>query len=140
MKVVSATANYCDSCGTKIEDEATLQSSESTYTCATLERRQMTVLFCDLRDSTRLSEQLDPEDLRLVLRLYQDSCSSVSEPKLRRVCIFGFSVKMLSPNPQCMRTLLPKWILGTMVEWMCRAIKSSFFFSANSVQHLATLH
>ncbi|MBT8433077.1 MAG: zinc ribbon domain-containing protein, partial [Gammaproteobacteria bacterium] len=77
MKVLSATANYCDSCGTKIEDETTLQPSESTYTDATLERRQMTVMFCDLRDSTRMSEQLDPEDLRLVLRLYQDSCTSL---------------------------------------------------------------
>src|SRR4029453_11647716 len=28
------------------------------------ERRQLTVLFCDLGDSTQLSQQLDPEDLR----------------------------------------------------------------------------
>src|SRR5262245_6425351 len=28
------------------------------------ERRQLTVLFCDLVDSTTLSRQLDPEDLR----------------------------------------------------------------------------
>jgi class 3 adenylate cyclase len=28
------------------------------------ERRQLTVLFCDLMDSTRLASQLDPEDLR----------------------------------------------------------------------------
>ena len=77
MKVLSATANYCDSCGTKIEDETTLQSSGSTDIHETLERRQMTVMFCDLRDSTRMSEQLDPEDLRQVLMLYQDSCASV---------------------------------------------------------------
>ena len=32
------------------------------------ERRQLTVLFCDLVDSTRLSQQLDPEDLRQVVR------------------------------------------------------------------------
>src|SRR5215510_1803615 len=30
------------------------------------ERRQLTVMFCDLVDSTRLSTQLDPEDLREV--------------------------------------------------------------------------
>ena len=30
------------------------------------ERRQLTVLFCDLVDSTALSTQLDPEDLRQV--------------------------------------------------------------------------
>src|SRR5215510_3547969 len=28
------------------------------------ERRQLTVMFCDLVDSTKLSSQLDPEDLR----------------------------------------------------------------------------
>src|SRR5215831_13682395 len=32
------------------------------------ERRQLTVLFCDLVDSTRLASQLDPEDLRAVVR------------------------------------------------------------------------
>src|SRR4051794_28959697 len=31
------------------------------------ERRQLTVMFCDLVDSTRLSGQLDPEDLRDVV-------------------------------------------------------------------------
>jgi class 3 adenylate cyclase len=35
------------------------------------ERRQLTVLFCDLVDSTALASQLDPEDLRDVVRAYQ---------------------------------------------------------------------
>src|SRR5215831_8224528 len=35
------------------------------------ERRQLTVLFCDLVDSTRLASQLDPEDWRQVVREYQ---------------------------------------------------------------------
>src|SRR5215471_11113535 len=41
------------------------------------ERRQLTVLFCDLVDSTVLSGQLDPEDLRQVVRTYQDTCAKV---------------------------------------------------------------
>ncbi|HEY7491652.1 MAG TPA: adenylate/guanylate cyclase domain-containing protein, partial [Candidatus Tectomicrobia bacterium] len=41
------------------------------------ERRQLTVLFCDLVDSTRLASQLDPEDLREVVRAYQDACAKV---------------------------------------------------------------
>jgi class 3 adenylate cyclase len=41
------------------------------------ERRQLTVLFCDLVDSTALSSQLDPEDLREVVRAYQDTCAKV---------------------------------------------------------------
>src|SRR3712207_6240928 len=41
------------------------------------ERRQLTVLFCDLVDSTTLSGQLDPEDLREVVQAYQDTCARV---------------------------------------------------------------
>src|SRR5881397_899956 len=41
------------------------------------ERRQLTVMFCDLVDSTKLSSQLDPEDLREVVRAYQQVCSDV---------------------------------------------------------------
>ena len=41
------------------------------------ERRQLTVLFCDLADSTRLAQQLDPEDLREVMRAYQATCVAV---------------------------------------------------------------
>jgi len=41
------------------------------------ERRQLTVLFCDLVDSTVLASQLDPEDLREVVRAYQETCAKV---------------------------------------------------------------
>src|SRR5438128_4553790 len=41
------------------------------------ERRQLTVLFCDLVDSTALSAQLDPEDLREVVRAYQATRAEV---------------------------------------------------------------
>jgi class 3 adenylate cyclase/predicted ATPase len=41
------------------------------------ERRQLTVLFCDLADSTRLASQLDPEDLREVVLAYQAACVEV---------------------------------------------------------------
>jgi class 3 adenylate cyclase/predicted ATPase len=41
------------------------------------ERRQLTVLFCDLVDSTTLASQLDPEDLREVVRAYQETCAEV---------------------------------------------------------------
>jgi class 3 adenylate cyclase/predicted ATPase len=39
------------------------------------ERRQLTVMFCDLVGSTALSARLDPEDMREVIRVYQDACS-----------------------------------------------------------------
>jgi class 3 adenylate cyclase len=41
------------------------------------ERRQLTVLFCDLVDSTVLASQLNPEDWREVVRAYQDTCGKV---------------------------------------------------------------
>src|SRR5262245_15417036 len=41
------------------------------------ERRQLTVLLCDLVDSTALSEHLDPEDLREVVRAYQQASTEV---------------------------------------------------------------
>lgn len=39
------------------------------------ERRQLTVMFCDLVDSTALSRRLDPEDLQDVIRRFLDACS-----------------------------------------------------------------
>jgi hypothetical protein len=42
-----------------------------------VERRQLTVLFCDLVDSTRLASQLDPEELRQVVQAYQATCAKV---------------------------------------------------------------
>ena len=41
------------------------------------ERRQLTVMFCDLVGSTELSAELDPEDLRDVLRQYQEKTVAV---------------------------------------------------------------
>src|SRR5262245_36541853 len=41
------------------------------------ERRQLTVMFCDLVDSTLLSSQLDPEDWREVVRVYQEAAATV---------------------------------------------------------------
>ena len=39
------------------------------------ERRQLTVMFCDLVGSTALSERLDPEDLRDVISAFQEACA-----------------------------------------------------------------
>src|SRR5262249_24497513 len=44
---------------------------------AEAERRQLTVVFCDLVESTRLSARLDPEVLRDVVRSYQYLCDDV---------------------------------------------------------------
>ena len=41
------------------------------------ERRQLTVLFCDLVGSTALAVQLDPEDLSAVIRRFQGTCAAI---------------------------------------------------------------
>jgi len=41
------------------------------------ERRQLTVMFCDLVGSTELAARLDPEDLGQVIRTYQGCCAEL---------------------------------------------------------------
>ena len=41
------------------------------------ERRQLTVMFCDLADSTGLAQTLDPEDMRDVVQSYQRTAERV---------------------------------------------------------------
>ena len=41
------------------------------------ERRQLTVMFCDLVGSTALSARFDPEELREEIRAYQNAVSAV---------------------------------------------------------------
>src|SRR5690349_11559975 len=41
------------------------------------ERRQLTVMFCDLVGSTELSRQRDPEDLRELMGRYHDTVTAV---------------------------------------------------------------
>jgi predicted ATPase/class 3 adenylate cyclase len=50
-------ARFCPQCGSG------LRAVEGTTVQATAERRQLTVVFCDLIGSSELSQRLDPEDL-----------------------------------------------------------------------------
>lgn len=43
------------------------------------ERRQITVMFCDLVGSTELASRLDPEDFKSVMQSYQKACREVVE-------------------------------------------------------------
>jgi class 3 adenylate cyclase len=43
------------------------------------ERRQLTVMFCDLVGSTPLSGRVDPEDLRGIIRAYHRCCTELIE-------------------------------------------------------------
>jgi class 3 adenylate cyclase/tetratricopeptide (TPR) repeat protein len=57
--------------------ESGVTVTEASATAA--ERRQLTVLFCDLVGSTALSARLDPEDLRAVIGAYHSSAAAVIE-------------------------------------------------------------
>ena len=62
--------------GTETATKAATPAATASSTDAA-ERRQLTVMFCDLVGSTALSARLDPEDMRRVIRAYQDARSGV---------------------------------------------------------------
>ena len=51
------------------------RSAPAPDTHSSAERRQLTIMFCDLVGSTALAARLDPEDLREVLRAYHRAVS-----------------------------------------------------------------
>lgn len=58
----------------EVDDETVPEAPAQLPTPSEAERRQLTILFCDLVGSTALSEQLDPEDLDEILKAYYDVC------------------------------------------------------------------
>jgi predicted ATPase/class 3 adenylate cyclase len=89
-QMARAGAVFCDYCGARLAASMqdlpsappTPQTSRGDTRAATrpvsdAERRHLTVMFCDLEGSTSLSQRLDPEDLREVVRAYQQTCVEV---------------------------------------------------------------
>jgi class 3 adenylate cyclase/predicted ATPase len=68
---------FCGGCGAALTPAAEGPATASSPAYAEAERRQLTVLFCDLVGSTELSTRFDPEDLREVIRAYQGACAKV---------------------------------------------------------------
>lgn len=62
-------ARFCDGCGNGLERP---RASEA-------ERRPLTVMFVDLVGSTELSQRIDVEELRELLRAYQRTCAGIIE-------------------------------------------------------------
>jgi len=78
--VLSAAARFCHACGRAqgaAADVPPLPSPQGLAPVGEAERRQLTVMFCDLVGSTELSTRLDPEDLREIVRGYQYAASVV---------------------------------------------------------------
>lgn len=63
----------------KNQATATSQQVAPERPIATMDRRHLTVMFCDLVGSTRLAASLDPEDLHQAVCAYQEVCGRVIE-------------------------------------------------------------
>lgn len=85
-------ARFCSSCGRSVMRPAAAapeaaaaalpaapapEAVVSSRPVAEGERRQLTVMFCDMVDATALSARLDPEDLRDVIQAYQAAARAV---------------------------------------------------------------
>ena len=72
---------FCGDCGAGLPAVGRTSATEDGTTRqprdGEAERRQLTVLFCDLVGSTALSTRLDPEDLREVLGAYHKCAAQV---------------------------------------------------------------
>src|SRR5262245_35457399 len=76
-------ARFCGDCGGKLttppssavqaHSPSRLQSNSTTVSA---ERRQLTMMFCDLVGSTGLSARLDPEDMRDLLAAYRKTVTN----------------------------------------------------------------
>jgi class 3 adenylate cyclase/predicted ATPase len=69
-----------DSIRTEPSQDGPTRAPEPSRRAAEAERRQVTVMFCDLVASTELSQQLDPEDYRAVVRAYQAAAADAIQP------------------------------------------------------------
>jgi class 3 adenylate cyclase/predicted ATPase len=80
-------ASFCDYCGARLTGPAAAAAKShsssaavSITTTAAAERRQLTVMFCDLVGSTGLSARLDPEDMRELIALYRKCVTDAVAP------------------------------------------------------------
>src|SRR6266568_2526363 len=70
---VSAAAGGAMCSVPRLSEPLTLPQAPS----SSAERRQLTVMFCDLVDSTALAAQVDPEDLREIIAAYRDGVVAI---------------------------------------------------------------
>src|SRR6266566_6166012 len=86
---------FCGDCGAALMPTGSARASAATRTStpsvprvaersalpppqsSSAERRQLTVMFCDLVGSTALAAQLDPEDLREIIAAYRDGVAAI---------------------------------------------------------------
>jgi class 3 adenylate cyclase len=72
-----ASSNYCSNCGALLAD-GPIHFTEARRTLSD-ERRHLTVLFCDLVNSTSIVTRLDPEEWRVVVANYHRTAAQAIE-------------------------------------------------------------
>ena len=77
LRIRNAIAKLVTAPAAQVHLSAAAPAQEAT--AASAERRQLTVMFCDLVGSTALSGRLDPEDLRTVIGAYHRCCTELIE-------------------------------------------------------------
>jgi class 3 adenylate cyclase len=77
-------SRFCNSCGQALTGDAPKNELLSAHA----ERRILTVLFCDLVDSTKLVDNLDPELSRAIIRDFQTICKEATEKFEGRVSTY----------------------------------------------------
>jgi predicted ATPase/class 3 adenylate cyclase len=75
-RILKAIQNLGDADKTSVASDTARPASAK----GTAERRQLTVMFCDLVGSTAISAQLDPEDLSSVIGAFQRACVNAITP------------------------------------------------------------
>lgn len=66
---------FCGQCGVSLTRSSNASSTGTLAVSSIAERRQLTVMFCDLADSAALADKLDPEELRSLIIRYQHACT-----------------------------------------------------------------
>jgi class 3 adenylate cyclase/predicted ATPase len=105
-------ALFCSQCGSQLS----LNDGDSTG-APTLhgERRQITALFCDVVDSTKLAVTLDPEEYQDIIKTFVHCCSDVVAAREGYVSeirgdgtlvIFGYSVSRGDESERAIRAAL----------------------------------
>ncbi|MGI9325389.1 MAG: adenylate/guanylate cyclase domain-containing protein, partial [Pseudomonadales bacterium] len=123
----AAASRFCGGCGKPLtaaagqtaESDNSSDSAPSSLTpsaaAADPERRQITVMFCDLVGSTQLSAQIDPEDLAELYQVYRRVTEQVMDAYDGYVaeylgdgivCYFGYPVALENAAERCVRAAL----------------------------------
>jgi len=81
---VPAENSFCSKCGTRVATgnvasppcTTTRSTAPTTSTASSAERRQLTIMFCDMVGSSALSTQLDPEEQGDVIAAFHTCCAN----------------------------------------------------------------